>query len=381
MNNKKAYFVLFVLVATELIGFGLIIPILPQISKQFTTSGMMIGILLSSYSFAQFIAAPLLGQLSDKFGRKPILILSKFGTIASYILLAYAPTYWVLLVSRLIDGFTGGNIAVARAYLSDITEEKNRSKAMAIIGIAFGTGFIIGPAIGGICYSISNDFSIAGIVGAGLSLLSLAITQIFLIEPTEKTQFESKSIKSNLSSISKPAQYLLFISLTSMIIFSGFETSFSVYTEYKFGFNESKNSMLFFIIGIAAFFIQGSFTKLSIKPIDKAIKIALLSIGIGLIFTNLIESIIPSLFMLLFLLFGISILNTHLPAELSTTNKNKGFILGVYESIGSIARIIGPIIIFSSLFHHLNLIYIVLGATALVILILTNFLKFSSPSQ
>ena len=139
--------------------------------------------------------------------------------------------------------------------------------------------------------------------------------------------------------------------------------------------------MLFFIIGIAAFFIQGSFTKLSIKPIDKAIKIALLSIGIGLIFTNLIESIIPSLFMLLFLLFGISILNTHLPAELSTTNKNKGFILGVYESIGSIARIIGPIIIFSSLFHHLNLIYIVLGATALIILIFTNFLKLSSPSQ
>ena len=165
MNNKKAYFVLFVLVATELIGFGLIIPILPQISKQFTTSGMMIGILLSSYSFAQFIAAPLLGQLSDKFGRKPILILSKFGTIASYILLAYAPTYWVLLVSRLIDGFTGGNIAVARAYLSDITEEKTDQKPWQSLALRLEQASLLAQPLAGFATVYLMIFLSQGLLG------------------------------------------------------------------------------------------------------------------------------------------------------------------------------------------------------------------------
>ena len=184
--NKKSLFTVFILVATELIGFGLIIPILPQISQQFTSSGILMGLLLSSYSLAQFIAAPILGQLSDNYGRKPILILSKVGTIISYIILAQTSSYLGLLISRLLDGFTGGNIAVARAYLSDITEKEHRSKAMAIIGISFGTGFIIGPAIGGICYSLANNFSIAGYVGAALSLASLLITQLYLNEPTTK---------------------------------------------------------------------------------------------------------------------------------------------------------------------------------------------------
>ena len=246
---------------------------------------------------------------------------------------------------------------------------------MAIIGIAFGTGFIIGPAIGGICYSIANNFSIAGFVGAGLSLASLIITQLFLIESKEKTKKAATNIINNLSKISTPAMAILSVTLSSMIIFSGFETSFSIYTEQKFGFNESNNSLLFFIIGIAAFVIQGSFTKISIQPINKAISIGLACIGVGLIGTNIISHLIPSLLMLTFLLFGMAILNTHLPAELSTTTINKGFILGIYESIGSIARIIGPLIIFTTLFHQLHIIYIILGGTSLLTLIIFQLIK------
>ena len=267
-DMKRNYMILFLLVATELIGFGLIIPILPQISQKFTSSGVLIGILLSSYSFAQFLAAPLLGQLSDKFGRKPILIFSKIGTIISYIILSQSSTYWGLLIARCLDGFTGGNIAVARAYLADITPAEKRSKAMALIGLAFGTGFIIGPAIGGFCYSMANNFSIAGIVGAGLSFISLGLTQIFLKEPNKKQSSKRLKLKENISSVPKKALIILIVYFGSMIIFSGFETSFSVYTEYKFNFNESNNSILFFLIGIVAFIIQGSFTKIAIKPID-----------------------------------------------------------------------------------------------------------------
>ena len=362
--NKKSLFTVFILVATELIGFGLIIPILPQISQQFTSSGILMGLLLSSYSLAQFIAAPILGQLSDNYGRKPILILSKVGTIISYIILAQTSSYLGLLISRLLDGFTGGNIAVARAYLSDITEKEHRSKAMAIIGIAFGTGFIIGPAIGGICYSLANNFSIAGYVGAALSLVSLLITQLYLNEPTTKLKKEDIKFSKNIKSISQPAIIILVISLITMTLFSGFETSFSIYTNQKFGFNESENSLLFFIIGIAAFFIQGSFTKISIKSINNAIVIALFCIGLGLTLTNILQPKLPSLSALIFLLFGMAILNTHLPAELSNLSKNKGFILGTYESIGGIARIIGPLVIFTTIYKNLTIIYLIMGSIA-----------------
>ena len=146
--NKRTGFILFLVVATELIGFGLIIPVLPQLALKFETSSFMIGLLMASYSIAQFFSAPLLGYFSDKIGRKPVLLLSKFGTVLSYMLLAVSQSYTLFLMARLLDGFTGGNISVVRAYVADVTTEKDRPKGMAIIGISFGFGFIIGPAIG-----------------------------------------------------------------------------------------------------------------------------------------------------------------------------------------------------------------------------------------
>ena len=377
---KKNYFIVFLLVATELIGFGLIIPILPQISHQYTNSGLLLGLLLSSYSLAQFIAAPILGQLSDKIGRKPVLLISKFGTILSYLMLANAASYSLLLISRLIDGFSGGNIAVARAYLTDITKKENRSKAMAVIGVAFGTGFIFGPALGGICYSVSNDFKIAGIVGALFSFISLVITLMLLKEPKKKEQSEKNSLLRNINQLSFSPLLLLILSLLGMMIFSGFETSFSIFTESKFNFNTKENSFLFFLIGITAFFIQGSFTRISFKSIKKAMFIAFLCIGLALVISSLGQSLWSSISPLILLIFGIAILNTHIPAELSNISDNKGFIMGVYESINSIARILGPLLFLSILYNQINNMYLILGIFALIISVLSQviFLKYKT---
>ena len=161
-----------------------------------------------------------------------------------------------------------------------------------------------------------------------------------------------------------------------MTLFSGFETSFSIYTNQKFGFNESENNLLFFIIGIAAFFIQGSFTKISIKSINNAIVIALFCIGLGLTLTNILQPKLPSLSALIFLLFGMAILNTHLPAELSNLSKNKGFILGTYESIGGIARIIGPLVIFTTIYKNLTSIYLFMGSVAFTTLIIFLIIQY-----
>ena len=159
-------FVLFVVVFTELIGFGIIIPVLPQLAKSFQLNYFSLGVLMAAFSFAQFIAAPFLGHLSDRVGRKPVLIFSKLGTMLSYILLAYAHTYWLFLLARLFDGFTGGNIAVARAYICDSTTKKGRAKGMAIIGISFGLGFIIGPALGGLLYQERHGQWLISLVAA-----------------------------------------------------------------------------------------------------------------------------------------------------------------------------------------------------------------------
>jgi MFS transporter, DHA1 family, tetracycline resistance protein len=371
VQNKRPYIIIFLLVATELIGFGLIIPILPQIANKFTSSGFLLGFLLSSYSLAQFVAAPYLGHLSDRVGRKPVLIASKIGTILSYILLANSATFTLILLSRLLDGFTGGNIAVARAYLADITSKEHRSKAMAVIGVAFGTGFIFGPAIGGFCYSVSQNFALAGYIGAFLSLISLCITWIYLKEPENKKLKQSTPILKNIHLISPFCWVLLLISAMSMIVFSGFETSFSLYTFYKFGFSEEQNSYLFLVIGVLAFFIQGSFTRFSIQPIQRAVSVALVSLGTGLCLSNYFNAPYLSLGILGLLLFGIAILNTHLPAEISTQNEQRGFIMGVYESINSVARIIGPLIIYSAVYRHFNIIYFTLGGACFFLLLIS----------
>lgn len=344
MTNRRTYLVVFLLVATELIGFGLIIPVLPQISKLYTVSGVWLGVLLSSYSLAQFVAAPFLGRLSDIMGRKPVLVISKLGTMASYLLLAYADRYGLILLSRLLDGLTGGNIAVSRAYLSDITPPEKRSQAMAIIGVAFGTGFILGPALGGLCYAIRDDFFLAGWVGAACSLVSLIMTMGWLRESKQRTH----SVRDPISwrQISSTSWFFLITSFIAMVLFSGFESSFSVYTNVKFGLTPEQNSYLFLAIGVVAFVVQGSLMRLAIRPIQRAIWVGFSCIAVALGFSAMGHTMGGSLLPLVFLIVGIAILNTHIPGALSNQSANKGFIMGIYESVNSMARIVGPLLVF-----------------------------------
>ena len=165
-----------------------------------------------------------------------------------------------------------------------------------------------------------------------------------------------------------------------MIIFSGFETSFSVYTNTRFGLNESQNSGLFFLIGIAAFIVQGSLMKLSIQPFNRAAIITMTSISISLILTNIIPTLWPSLSALVLLVFGIGVANTHFPAELTKISANqKGMILGIYESIGSLARIIGPLLVYTLIYDHIKSLYLILGTGlaiyTIIYLIITTSIK------
>ena len=233
---KHSFFIVFLIVSTELIGFGLIIPVLPQLASQFEIDYFFIGLLMASYSIAQFISAPILGHLSDKFGRKPILILSKLGSVISYIILAFSSQYWMFLVSRLLDGFTGGNISVARAYLVDITDKKNRAKGMAIIGISFGIGFILGPALGGVFHGGSHVI-VTSFIAGGLSLIALILTILFLQEPDKHVETVSQTSKFKLGFNENHCQYLFMYLILVICWFFLDLKHLWMFTDYIFFFN------------------------------------------------------------------------------------------------------------------------------------------------
>ncbi|HEU4532262.1 MAG TPA: MFS transporter, partial [Steroidobacteraceae bacterium] len=152
---SRPLLVIFLTIFVNLVGFGIIIPLLPFYASTFGASPFVVGLLFASFSLAQLIASPLLGELSDRWGRRPVLILSLIGTAVSFAMLAVAQSLAMLFAARIVDGLSGGNITTARAYIADITEEENRAKAYGVLGAAFGLGFIVGPALGALFSHIS----------------------------------------------------------------------------------------------------------------------------------------------------------------------------------------------------------------------------------
>ncbi|MCH7865219.1 MAG: MFS transporter, partial [Proteobacteria bacterium] len=177
--------ILFFIVFIDLVGFGIIIPLLPFYGEYYQATPFMVGLLMATYSFTQFIAAPFWGRLSDRVGRRPVLLVSLAGATAAYVLLGFADTLWVLFTARAAGGAMAGNISAAFAYVSDVTSRKDRAKGMGVIGAAFGLGFIAGPAIGGILAGpdpVNADFQTPAFAAAAMSLSALVLGFFILKE-------------------------------------------------------------------------------------------------------------------------------------------------------------------------------------------------------
>lgn len=376
---RKNLMVLFLVVATELIGFGLIVPVLPLLAKQFETNAVMIGILMSSYSFAQFISSPILGSLSDYYGRKNILILSKIGTIIGYLLMAISHSFLPFLLARLIDGFTGGNISVARAYVTDITNAENRSKGMAVIGIAFGTGFILGPAIGGFLYQEHHvNHLVPALFAASLSFVALMITIFFLKEPQQKTTIKRQSFLNSFYQVfnEKIILLLLFISLIYMVIFSGFETSFSLFTHYVLQFNIKQNSWLFVYAGVLGMITQGVIMSYASKKVKPYCMLGLATLGTGFVVMSLTNQLWILLIGMAFFSVGTALSNTYLPTVISLyTKENKGAAMGIYEGFTSLSRVIGPLILLPIVQKIPSISYRFFGITLILLALLLFIVK------
>lgn len=370
--NKKALTIIFLIVATELIGFGIIIPVLPQIGLKLGVTGFRLGLLTATYSLFQFIAAPILGALSDKYGRKKLLVISQLGTVASYVILAFSQNFWMFLFARMVDGITGGNIAIARAYISDITKPEDRPRGMALIGMSFGLGFILGPAIGGIVFALGGSFMIAALIAGLMSLIALILTIVLLKEERHINSEKEITFKKFVHAISdKNILTILVASLIFGIAVTGFQMTLTLLTHLKFGLDEKANSLLFTYMGFLTLFVQGVVVRKANGHVKTMSQIAMILAIIALVSMAFAPSMIFVYIIMIFFSLSFGLLNAYMPSLLSTMKENdpEGEVMGAYEAVSGLGRVIGPIAMTSLFTWSISGSYL-LGALAVVIALL-----------
>jgi MFS family permease len=354
-----------------LIGFGLIIPIMPSYARELHASDATIGLLFASYSLMQFIFMPFWGRLSDRVGRRPILLISLAASAIGYLIWGFSNTLVMLFVARLVAGAGNANIAVAQAYVSDVTTPENRAKGMGAIGAAFGLGFVLGPALGGLFLSggmidiarsliptlTSNNalagLQLVGLIAAALSLIDLIFAFFLLPEPqkrshagAERFDLSPNFLMDTLTNQSlKNSMAIFFI---STFAFANMETTLVLLTKDQFGFSPTQNSMLFLYVGILIVLVQGGLIhRLAKKYGEKIlIEVGTVLIGLGLILTPLTHSL-PVLYVALALLAFGSGINT--PANQSMLSKlapqeRIGGVMGIGQSLATLGRIVGPVV-------------------------------------
>lgn len=255
---------IFVIVLIDLLGLTIIIPLLPLYATSFGADPFTIGALGAAYPVMQFLAAPLLGRLSDRYGRKPVFVVSQIGTLVGFLVLGFANALWLLFLSRIIDGISGANIATAQAAISDSTTDKTRTQGLGLIGAAFGLGFIIGPVIAFVGLALSdNNYRVPAFSAAFFSLLSIILTIAWFKEtlPADrrgKARRSAFSPAAMVDALRHPAVGLLLaLMFAQQIAFGGFEQILALFTLSRLGLNASGNAVVFVFVGIIVVAVQG----------------------------------------------------------------------------------------------------------------------------
>ena len=350
--------IIFVTVFIDLIGFGMVIPILPYYAntEPFNATPFQIGILVAVYSLMQFFFSPILGRLSDKYGRRPILFISILGSAIGYFVIGFAETLFLVFLGRIIGGITGGNISTAQAYIADITTKENRAKGMGLFGAAFGIGFILGPAIAGVLskYGVHVPFYFA----AALSLAN-AIALYFILPESLKIKVGDKlPLRKNrfvemIESLGEK-EFGIFNLVYFLLVtaFSIMTYAFVLYTAYRFGYDPEHNGYLFAYIGVIAIVTQGFLFGRLVKKFGES---ALIAVGCLFMVVSLfaVPLVGPQSGGVAALLFGMAVLSIGnslaSPALTSLASKgadesDQGRTMGILQSGASLARVVGPLI-------------------------------------
>lgn len=352
MNRKIAILLLTIFI--DLLGFGIVIPILPNYAKELGGSAMWTGIITGVYALCAFISTPTWGVLSDRYGRRPILLGTiVFSTIA-YLLFSMSTTIAILFLSRMIAGLGSGNIGVAQAYISDVTVPEKRTKMMGLIGAAFGMGFILGPPIGGMIAS-ELGFVWIGYITAILCLINFVLAYFLLDESLVEKKHRKIQIlpieeyKRNFAV--KQRAYIFIYNFFYVTAFSMFQITATLLWEDKYGYNEKERGYLFMFIGLCSAIVQAGLITTFKKFLDEKKLITIGSVIMGLSILS-----IPFMSKNLFIPYqlislaimtiangaiGPSILST---LSLTAVPNEQGALMGVHQSIGALARFAGPLL-------------------------------------
>jgi MFS transporter, DHA1 family, tetracycline resistance protein len=364
---------IFLVVFVDMLGFGLILPLVPYYAETFGATPLVIGLIVASFAAGSLVGAPLMGRLSDRYGRRPILLLSVAGSFIGYLLLGFAqpigaflsnlvPTHplntfviGILFISRMVDGFTGGNITVAQAYISDNTDERNRTQGLGIIGSAFGLGFIIGPLVGGL---LSHwGYNIPAFAAASMSLVNMISIFFFLPESlTRERQAANQqqkqpafTLNALMAALNRPKiGPLLLVRFFLMLAFAMFQSVFALFAQHRLSLSSESTGFVLTYVGFYSVLVQGVGIGLLTKRFnDRTIIIT----ALGLMFLGLVGwSITPDLPIMLLVLLplfgGAWIVNTVVTSGITKVVEPEeiGGMLGVSNAMESISRVISPAI-------------------------------------
>ncbi|MFC1727360.1 MFS transporter [Patescibacteria group bacterium] len=351
MKLRKEHYIILIIQITETLGFSLILPFLPFFAEDLGASPLVVGLILTSFSLLQFVFAPIMGRLSDHYGRRPLLIFSQISTFLSFIILGLAKSIPIIFLSRVVDGLLGSNFTIAQAYLSDISSKKERSQAFGLSGIAFGIGFLIGPAIGG--FLSRFGYHLPSFIAAGISLFSIIITYIFLPETVKRTK-ASKKVKIIDLKVFKKFFFLPKINLKLLQLFTYllahivWTSTFALYARKQFAIKPEQVGYLLGYVGLLIIVLRGGLLGKLIKIFGenklKTIGMVLITLGLaGAIFTPNYKSLFV---VMTFFAIGSGLSRPLLIGAISreVSDKDQGAILGVTNSLGSLAQIFGPLI-------------------------------------
>ena len=339
--------IILVTVFIDLLGFGIIIPLLPFYAESFGASAFKIGLLGTSFSLMQFLFSPVWGRWSDRIGRKPIILVGLMGSCLSYLGLALSTSLTFLFIARIVGGIAGANIPTAQAYIADVTTPENRARGMGMVGAAFGLGFIFGPAIGGLLSRFSPE---TPMYFASALCLANFIAAWFLLPESRAANAATKSLgrmEAFRHAAAKPS-LLLLLSLFFLVTlaFAGFESTFAIFSEARFGFKASTIGFVFTFIGVILAVVQGVLVGKAAKVIGerRLIPLAIFSIAIGIGLIPFVWNVPTLLGALGVMALGLGFNNPSLTSMISKLSDpdDQGGILGLASSLSSLGRVVGP---------------------------------------
>jgi MFS family permease len=356
MKKSSPLLSIFLIVLVDVLGLTIILPLLPFYAESMGATPRIVGLLVSVYALCQLIAGPPLGHLSDRVGRRPVLLVSQMGTFVGFLILAYAPSLWLVFLARIIDGLTAGNLTVAQAYIADVTEAENRAKSFGLIGIAFGLGFLVGPGISGFLAQYGNTLPI--LAAAGLSFTSILCTYFLLpsvVSHPHPELEEGLSMWGRLkeSFANKELGPLLWQFLAFTFAFSTFFSGFALFAERRFMHNGSpfgtkEVGYVFAFSGLIGVLIQGGGMGRLVKAFgeNRLVKAGFATMAVGFVLLSGVHGIPYLLVAIGLLTFGSAILRPSLTALITmrAPRHRQGHVIGIMQVLMSMAQIVAPVI-------------------------------------